>query len=353
MPNDLYPLPPRIAPLTPTQSPEDKGYLEDYRFHSDFLKPRFWPLWLWFGFMWLVSRLPYRLFCAISRGVGILFMHLGKDRRYITERNIELCFPDKSPQQRATIVRESFAGAGMALFESGFVWWPQNRIKKMTQLIGLEHLQKARSEGKNVLLFTPHNTSLEACFSQLSMQEHLNILFRVHDNPLWEYMSGRGRRNFDLRLIPRKQVKDFLHFLSHGQIGLVAADQDLSKKRSVFVPFFGIPASTVTSVSDYCRQTGAVAMRVTGYRRAGQGYTVEISPPLENFPSEDVAADTARVSLLTEEAIRQHPGDYLWHHRRFKTRPEGEAPLYERQKKRKSKKHRARKNAEKARREQR
>ncbi len=276
-------------------------------------------------------------------------MHLGKERRYVAERNIELCFPDKSTEQRADILRESFAGAGMALFESGFVWWPQKRLTKMVEIIGLEHLEKARAEGQNVLMFTPHNTSLEACFSQLSMHEKLNILFRVHDNPFWEYMSGRGRRNFRLRLIPRKQVKEFLHFLSTGRTGLIAADQDLSKRRGVFVPFFGIQASTVTSVSDFCRQTNSVAMLVSGYRRPGKGYTVEIRPPLENFPTDDAIADTARVSLVTEQAIREQPGDYLWHHRRFKTRPEGEAPLYERQKKRKkSKRRRAQKEKDKA-----
>lgn len=298
--------------------------------------------------MWLVSRLPYSLFCAFTRGVGLLFMHLGKERRYVAARNIELCFPEKSPEQRADILRESFAGAGMALFESGFVWWPQKRLTKMVDIIGLEHLEKARADGQNVLMFTPHNTSLEACFSQLSMHEKLNILFRVHDNPFWEYMSGRGRRNFRLRLIPRKQVKEFLHFLSTGRTGLIAADQDLSKRRGVFVPFFGIQASTVTSVSDFCRQTNSVAMLVSGYRRPGKGYTVEIRPPLENFPTDNVMADTARVSLVTEQAIREQPGDYLWHHRRFKTRPEGEAPLYERLKKRKkSKRRRAQKERDK------
>lgn len=334
--------------MNQSTSPEDKGYLDDYRFRRAFFQPRFWPLWLWFGFMWLVSRLPYSLFCAVTRGIGLLFMHMGKERRYITERNIELCFPEKTAQQRAEIVKESFAGAGMALFESGFVWWPQKRLTNMVDIIGLEHLESARASGQNVLMFTPHNTSLEACFSQLSMHEKLNILFRVHDNPFWEYMSGRGRRNFRLRLIPRKQVKEFLHFLSTGRTGLIAADQDLSKRRGVFVPFFGIQASTVTSVSDFCRQTNSVAMLVSGYRRPGKGYTVEIRPPLENFPTDDVIADTARVSLVTEQAIREQPGDYLWHHRRFKTRPDGEAPLYERQKKRKkSKRRRAQKEKDK------
>lgn len=313
------------------------GFLDDYRFQTGFLHPRFWLLWCWFGFMWAISRLPYSLFCRFSRGVGLLFMRLGKERLYIAQRNVELCFPEKSAQERADIVRESFAGAGMALFESGFVWWPTRRHAKRTKIIGLEHIEQTHEQGRNILLFTPHNTSLEPCFSQFSMHEHVNILFRVHNNALWEYMSGRGRRNFNLRLIPRKQVKDFLSFLSQGQTGLIAADQDLSKKRGIFVPFFGIPASTVPSVADFAKQANAAVMFVTGYRRVGEGYSVEISPALDNFPTDDVVADTARVSKITEASIRQHPGDYLWHHRRFKTRPEGQPPLYERVRKRKSK----------------
>lgn len=303
------------------------------RFESRFLAPKFWPLWLWFGLLWSVSRLPYPIFCRIGEGLGLLAMKLGKKRRYFAQRNVELCFPEKSQAERDQIVRESFKGAGMALFESGLVWWPTRRNSHLIEIKGFEHIEKLQQQGQNIMLFAPHVTSLEFCFSQVGLRTWFNVLFRVHDNPLWEFMATHGRRHYTLRLIPRKRVGEFLQHMNNGELGLIAADQDMGKKRSLFIPFFGIPAATIPSIQSFAEQTNAKTLFVSAYRRKREGYTVEFHPPLEDFPSDDVVADCTLTNKIVEDFVREHPDDYLWHHRRFKTRPPGEPPLYDRKKK--------------------
>lgn len=318
----------KINPIT-----GEIDHIDKTQFQWAFLAPRYWVLWLWFAVLWLVSRLPYSVFCVIAESVGLLFMKLGGTRRYIADRNVELCFPELSQQERDTIVRDSFKGAGMALFESGLVWWPNRYTNQLAKIEGLEHIKNAQAEGKNILLFSPHMTTLEICFTQLSRHVKFNVLFRVHDNPLWEYMACRGRERYQLRLTPRKQVKQFLEHMRHGEAGLIAADQDMGKNRSLFIPFFGIPAATIPSIHSFAQQTDAEVMFINGYRRSRQGYAITVSPPLENFPSDNVEADCARTNTFVEEFARQHPSEYLWQHRRFKTRPPGEASLYARKKK--------------------
>jgi KDO2-lipid IV(A) lauroyltransferase len=323
---------------SPSKAVDSKGVLDEYCFQWQFLAPKYWLLWLWFGLLWCISRLPYRLFCIIAESIGLLAMKMSSTRLYFAERNVELCFPELSQAQRAVIVRDSFKGAGMALFESGLVWWPNNSLKKKVEILGLEHIHQAQQAGRNIMLFVPHVTCLEPCFALFSNHVPVNILFRVHDNPLWEYMAGRGRRSYQIRMMPRKKVGEFLNMMNEGIPGLIAADQDMGKKRSLFIPFFGIPAATIPSVASFAEQTDAEVMFISAYRRHRQGYTVEVHPPLQNFPSADVEADCVITNQLVEDFVRQHPSDYLWQHRRFKTRPEGDKSLYDRKKKKKNKK---------------
>jgi KDO2-lipid IV(A) lauroyltransferase len=297
-------------------------------FEWAFLAPRYWILWLWFAALWLITRLPFAVVYRIGRGLGVLVMHLAPKRRAIAERNLELCFPEKTNTERQQILRQSFAGAGLTIFESGLVWWPYKKFASRVEINGLEHIQRLRAAGKPVLTFSLHNTPIEACLSALSFHAPFNALFRVHDNPLWEYISYRGRTRYNLRLVPRKQVKQLLTLMNQGEVGLILPDQDFGKRRSIFVPFFGIQTATVPSVTDFARQTDAAVVFIHFYRKGPQGYGVDISAPLENFPSGDEYADTTRTNHITEEAIRKYPGEYLWHHRRFKTRPEGEAKIY-------------------------
>jgi KDO2-lipid IV(A) lauroyltransferase len=215
------------------------------------------------------------------------------------------------------------------LFLSGIVWWSRiERIKRLCRAEGLEPIVDAIANGEKVLLVVPHSTCLE--MSSVAITDHFkfNVLFRVHDNPMWEYVAGKGRGRFNVRLFPRKEVKSFLHSLETEGTAALAPDQDLGAKRSVFVPFFGVQTATVPSASDFANLTGAKVAFVDYFMDENNMFVARCEGILDNFPTDDKVADTARLSSILEASIRKHPEQYLWLHRRFKTRPVGETKLY-------------------------
>jgi len=295
------------------------------QFRWSFLHPRYWLLWLWFAILWLIGQLPLAVIRLLGRGVGKLVFTLAKSRRRITLRNLELCFPEKSEAERLVIAKQSFAGAGMTLFESGIVWFGSHRrLQKLHKVTGFEHLQA--QQGKPTLMLVMHNTCLELAYGPLAYQHAMKIIFRVHNNPFWEWMSQQGRNRHNLELVSNKRVKKFLNFIEQGRTGLMASDHDLGAKNSLFAPFFGIQTATVPTPSSFAASTGAKVLFSCGYRTP-QGCQVDITP-MDNFPSGDEQADIERFNKMVEDHVRLHPADYMWMHRRFKTRPKGEASLY-------------------------
>lgn len=310
---------------TPQERPEA------YRWQWGYLGPKYWLLWLWFAVLWLITRLPIRAVQAVGAFVGKLFYKFAKSRRRIAMRNLELCFPEKTDAERQTICRKSFEGMGMTLFESGIVWWSSfARMRRLTQVENVEALHRALASNKGVMMVGMHNTCLEMAYAAIAFESGFSAIYRVHDNPLWECISGWGRLRYKIGLIGRKNVRAFIAALQNKELTLMAPDQDLGKRRAVFVPFFGISTAWVTSACDVPEQAGADVIFVS-VRRDFNGekpYRIIFSEKLEHFPSGDKTADMARISQLTEDAIRQDPSQYLWAHRRFKSRPDGEPDLY-------------------------
>lgn len=309
-----------------SQQSLSSDHLCENQFRAEFLLPKYWLLWVWFAFLWLLTRLPYPLIKATGRSLGVLLYYVVASRRRITLRNLQLCMPEKTLLERQAIAREVFAGAGMTLFESGLVWWARkSRFNRFFRFEGKEILDQL--EGRPVLFFGLHNSCLEMGYAYLSDRRATNVLFRVNDNPLWEYMATRSRQRYGARLIPRKQVKEFLSFIEQGQAGLMAADQDLGAKRSMFVSFFGVTAATVASAHYFSKQTQAAVVFAECFREGRSGYVVKLHL-LENYPGNDAVADTQRMNDVIAESIAKRPGQYLWTHKRFKTRPDGEPSIY-------------------------
>jgi Kdo2-lipid IVA lauroyltransferase/acyltransferase len=304
---------------------------EAYQWRWSFLGPKYWLLWLWFALLWLITRLPISMVQAIGAFVGRLFYALAKSRRRVALRNLALCFPEKSEVERDEICRKSFEGMGMTLFESGIVWWSSfQRMQRLTQIENVAGLERALASGQGVMMVGMHNTCLEMAYAAIAFQSPFSAIYRVHDNPLWECVSGWGRLRYNIGLIGRKNVRAFIAALENGELTLMAPDQDLGKRRAVFAPFFGVSTAWVTSACDIPLQADAKVVFVSVRRELGSEspYKITFSEPLDNFPSGDKQADMARISQLTEAAIRVDPSQYLWAHRRFKSRPEGEPELY-------------------------
>lgn len=299
-------------------------------FRVYFLHPRFWPLWLGMGLLWLVVQLPYRWLLVLGRGLGGLMYHLAGSRRRIAERNLELCFPELSVGERQRLLRENFASTGMTFFEMAISWWwPVERLKRLGTVEGLEHLRQAEADGQGVILMALHFTTLEMGGALLCMQQDMYGMYRAHKNPLFDFIQRHGREQRLLGAIERDDVRGMLKVLRAGGVVWYAPDQDYGAQRSLFVPLFGVQAATVTATSKFARLGRARVVPFTQTRLAdGSGYKVTVHPALADFPGDSEEADCLRINQWIEQAIRQQPEQYLWAHRRFKTRPAGEAKLY-------------------------
>ena len=294
------------------------------------LAPRYWLLWVGFGLWWCLVQLPYPVLVVLGRSLGRLMFFLASRRKGIAERNLELCFPELNPQQRRQLLKENFRCYGLAFFEVGIAWWwPNKRFRKIVRLEGLEHLSNLHGQG--ALLTAIHLTTLEIGAAGVSMNFPTSGMHRPHKNPVYEYVQIRGRekRTPEGRLYARDDVRGVLKALRQGELIWYAPDQDYGIKQGIFAPFMGVPAATITATARFAGAGKARVIPLTQERLPGfQGYRVVVHPPLENFPVNDDYLDAVTINQLVEKIIRQQPESYLWAHRRFKTRPPGESPVY-------------------------
>lgn len=306
--------------------------MERPRFRAAFLHPRFWPLWLGLGLLWLLTQLPYPMLVRLGRVLGGWMGRLAGSRRRIVRRNLELCFPTMTAEARERLLRENFASTGIAFFEMAMSWWwPAARLRRLAHIEGLEHLQQAQAEGQGVILMALHFTTLEIGAALLGQVHTIDGMYREHKNPLFDYIQRRGRErhNLDATAIEREDVRAMLKVLRAGRAIWYAPDQDYGAKQSLFVPLFGINAATVTATTKFARLGRAKVLPFTQERLAdGSGYRLVVHPPLADFPGESEEADCIRINQWIEQEVSRLPEQYLWAHRRFKSRPEGEPKLY-------------------------
>lgn len=306
--------------------------MERSPFRPYYLHPRFWLLWLGLGLLWLIAQLPYPVLLFMGRVMGRGLYWFGGERRIIARRNLELAFPAMSEAQRTHLLKENFASMGIAFFEMAMSWWwARPRLAKLAKVEGLEHLRQAQAEGQGVILMALHFTTLEIGAALLGQLHTIDGMYRQHDNVVFDFVQRRGRErhNQDATAVEREDVRTMLKVLRAGRAIWYAPDQDYGRRQSIFVPLFGIPAATVTATTKFARLGRARVIPFTQERLAdGSGYRLVIHPPLDNFPGESEEADCLRVNQWIEQAVTQCPEQYLWSHRRYKTRPLGEPKLY-------------------------
>lgn len=300
-------------------------------FSARFLAPRYWPIWLGLGVMKIMAALPFRWQLALGGWIGRGFKQLATRRRRIAETNLALCFPELTAVQRAVLLEEHFACLGIGLFETAMAWWtPDEKLRGLGRVEGAEHLQQALDRGKGVILLTGHFTTLELGARFITWRQPFHAMYRSHKNRLYETVMRREReRRSRLPPLPHEDLRGLLRAFKQGHAVWYAPDQNHGLRNSLFVPFFGIPACTLATTSRLAALSGAVVVPYFPRRLPGTaGYEVVILPALDNFPTSDIAADTQRINELLEHYIRQAPAQYLWVHRRFKTRPSGQPAVY-------------------------
>jgi Kdo2-lipid IVA lauroyltransferase/acyltransferase len=301
-------------------------------FQPALLHPRHWPVWLIVGLLRLLLLLPFRVQLALGRGIGRLFLLLGKRRARIARINLELCFPELSAEEREHVLRRHFESVGIGVFELGMAWWASDRrMKRLVHIEGLEHLREAFAQGKGVILLSAHFTTLEMGGRFLALQAPdlpMAALYRQNENPVLEHLIITKRTQLWGRPIRREDVRTMLRTLRDGKIVWYASDQNFGHKGSVFADFFGVPAATNTATTRLSGMTGAPVVPFFTRRLDDGSYVQTISPPLEDFPGENPEADATRINLIIEDWVRQAPEQYFWLHRRFKDRPGDEPRFY-------------------------
>ncbi|GKW48779.1 LpxL/LpxP family Kdo(2)-lipid IV(A) lauroyl/palmitoleoyl acyltransferase [Halomonas sp. NCCP-2165] len=297
---------------------------------TSFAHPRYWPAWLGIGAMRLGAWLPWRLKMVVGQGIGLLAWRLARRRRHITETNLRLCFPELTEARRAELVRETFIANGIGLLETATGWCrdPEHLRHRVT-FQGQEHMARVQAQGKGALILGIHFSTLDLGGALHSLFFRADAVQRPHDNPLFNRFMARARAPYFDAVLDRHDLRGVVRRLKAGHNVWYSPDQDFGREASVFAPFFGIEAATVRMTSRIARLTGAPVIPLIFHRNPdNRTYTLEYLPPLEDFPSGDEVADATRVNAVIEQAIRRHPEQYLWLHRRFKTRPEGAPGVY-------------------------
>ena len=294
------------------------------------LSPRTWPAWAAIAFGWTIARWPWSLARATAPALGSLMRHAMIARRRVARRNLAICFPELDGAARELLLRAHFDALGMAVFEFLRAWWGRLQpVDAGFQVQGLEHLDAAKAAGRGVILISPHFTTLEICTRLLCQYIPVAGMYRPHDSAALDWAVRRGRMRHAAAMFARDELRPAVRWLKGGGVLWFAPDQESRRGDSVFVPFFGRPAWSLTSTHQLARLSGALVLPLFHERLPDGRYRVEIGAPLADFPGTDAVADTARVMALIETQVRRVPAQYLWIHKRFKTQPEGIASPYE------------------------
>ncbi len=293
------------------------------------LHPVFWPGWLIIALAWCVTRLPLKIQFWLGRVLGTLAYRFGGSRLSITRTNIGLCFPELSAAEQDQLVREIFISTGIGTLETALAWLrPVNAYSHRMEITGLELLESAQRAGNGVLLVGAHFATLDIAGALLASVCELDAMYRKNKNPQIELIMSRGRKRSYQQVIERKDTRQILRRLKQGATIWYGADQDYGRKHSVFVPFFGVEAASITATTRLANFNDSAVLFFSHYRNPGnQTWVLNISK-VEGYPGENTTEDARKINSIIEREIRKHPEQYLWLHRRFKTRPEGESGLY-------------------------
>lgn len=280
--------------------------------------------------MWFLGQMSYRRQMRLGCALGKLMGRLSKHRAHVARVNLALCLPELSEAEREQLLLNHLESVGMGLVETAMGWWTSaERLRPLAYIAGLEHLDAALQKGRGAILLSGHFTTLEVMVRLLALHLPLYVAYRQHKNPLYQAMLERTNSPHYAGLIPHTDLRSMFQALKRNKPLLYAPDQNYAGKHSAFVPFFGVPASTITATTRIAKTSGAPVIPVLTQRLPDdQGYRITLQAPLQEFPSEDEANDAARILRLIEDQIRQVPEQYLWVHRRFKTRPPGEKSVY-------------------------
>ncbi len=300
-------------------------------FNLTLLHPRYWLIWLGLTVIYLLVLLPYPVIHAFGTIAGRFSMHFLKRRVNIARCNLALCFPDMPKAERDALVVKNFESTGLGLFETAMAWfWPDWRIKRWFSISGLEHVRQAQEHGQGVLLVGMHFLTLELGARIFGIHHPGIGVYRPHNNKLMDWIQTRGRLRSNKSMLDRKDLRGMIRCLRQGEIVWYAPDHDYGRQSSVFVPLFAVvEAATTTGTYFLVRMSKPAIIPFTPRRLSGaRGYQMVLRAAVKNFPLNSEIAAATFMNKVIEKEILCAPEQYMWLHRRFKTRPEGAASFY-------------------------
>lgn len=293
--------------------------------------PKYWPSWLVVGLVYGLGRLPFPLIWVLGTSLGRLTYLLAGSRRLVGRRNLEICLPEATPRERERILRAQFGWLGVAAFCQGVGWGASRaRLARVVKIRNRERIDRCIAEGRPVIVLVPHFVGLELGGAAFTALVHSGVyMYQRIRNPVVDRQVRRARRQHGSVSIERHDdLRGLVREMKKGTPFFYLPDQD-GGRRGLFVPFCGVAASTVPTLGRFAAMTGAVVIPTFArFLPWGRGLELIFDPPLEDFPSGDRTADTLRMNQVIEARIQTMPEQYFWVHRRFKTRPPGEAPIY-------------------------
>ena len=284
------------------------------------------------GLLWLFRWLPLAAQAACGRAFGRVGWRLLAGRRKVALRNLELCFPERAADERERLARAHFGWLGRSLLERGLLWYASPaRLRRLIHVVG--DVQLAERSDRPVMWLAPHFMALDvAGASVLLFQKRKGIsIYQRQSDPVMDKALRRGRLRFgNAEIFSRDEAgKALFRAIRRGDGFFNLPDMDFGTRDAAFVPFFGVPAVTLLAPSRLAKSLNMIVQPVVAeILPGGQGYRVRFEEPWADFPTDDPVADAARMNRWIESEIRRNPEQYLWVHRRFKTRPPGEPSLY-------------------------
>jgi KDO2-lipid IV(A) lauroyltransferase len=293
-------------------------------------KPKYWTTILFLVFAKLIAVLPFSAQLTLGKVAGKTMFKLAKRRRKIALTNIQLCFPDKSEKQQLELVKQNFIHIGFGLVEIVVCWFGDFGARYgHNKLNGTEHLDDALLLNKGALLLGFHMTSIEICGTLLGQYFPISLMYKPSKNPLLDEAMCFRRKQYDILGVKPDDIRGLIKALKKNRSVFYYTDQNNESKKTVFAPFFGIQTSCITATSKLAKLTGAPVIPFTHSRsHDGKNFEMTLHPALTNFPSGCEIEDATQINTVLENHIKQYPHDYLWIHRRFRTRPPGEEAIY-------------------------
>ena len=297
---------------------------QDPNFKLLLLHPKYLPTWFGMGFIYLCKFLPYKVIIFLGTLLGHLLHGVSPHRRQIAKANMQLCFPDKNEEEIDVLVKGHFKNMGIGVFEIAIAWWSSVRaIDNLKVSSENVNIFNEIDKDQGVLILIKHSTHVELDIRLMAQEIELGGMYKPQSNEVMNYLMIRARNRYVIGAIHNHQAKEAVKWINNGQKFLYAADQDYGEKNSQFIPFFGVDAATITFPERLSKSGVKIVM--ANVSRNQKGFHLEFHE-ISDYKEE--GSVLKEVNEFYEKFILNSPENFLWTHRRFKSRPPGEAPIY-------------------------